>query len=183
MTLPSTGEGLRLGRPHPQRKDVDVKTAKFNRQGKRVPLHPIVRQSLLEPLQKLYGRVCWYCGVCLKQNQIHLDHITPLSKGGEDTIYNIAISCVSCNRAKWDLTLEQFFAWVKRIRWLENFPAKPAFKAMAQFHDKGDEPEESEISENKTMRDEEISAPIIPEGYSMQKHVAILSAKEFEPVN
>lgn len=164
-----------------------MNTVNLNRRGKRVPLHPIIRQSLIEPLSKLYGRACWYCGISLKANQLHLDHIQPLSKGGEDTIYNIALSCVSCNRAKWDLTLEQFFAWVKRIRWLETFPAKPAFKRSAEFYDKGDEPEEigkvekSGKSETHNTIEQEIT--VIPEGYSMVKHMDILSAKEFESPN
>lgn len=109
------------------------------RNGKRVPIHPVIRQAILDVLVPRFGCVCWYCGVKLGIKQIHLDHIDPLCKQGADTIDNLVLSCVSCNRAKWDLSLKDFFKWVERIRWLENYPAKPAFESRAIFCDRGDE--------------------------------------------
>ena len=55
--------------------------------------------------------ICAYCSIELSDNQIQLDHITPLSKGGSHTIDNFAISCRSCNCSKGNKTLEEFTAY------------------------------------------------------------------------
>lgn len=86
-----------------------------------------IRLSVIEKLSQRFGLKCWYCGVGLTNRQIHIDHIKPLDHQGADRIDNMALACAPCNRAKWNMPLEDFFAWVKRIRWLEDFPAKDAF--------------------------------------------------------
>lgn len=65
--------------------------------------------------QKLYDKqrgVCFYCErkmVKLTWNNAHnerqatLDHIVPLSKGGEDAEDNIVCACIRCNRDKADM--------------------------------------------------------------------------------
>ena len=52
--------------------------------------------------------VCSYCAIELSSDQIQLDHVIPLSKGGSHTIDNFAISCRSCNCSKGNKTLEEF---------------------------------------------------------------------------
>lgn len=47
-------------------------------------------------------KVCYWCGMNLKNVKVHLDHYTPLSKGGEHTISNLVISCYKCNIRKKD---------------------------------------------------------------------------------
>lgn len=42
---------------------------------------------------------CYWCDVSVK-NKYHLDHYIPLSKGGENKIENIVISCPGCNLSK-----------------------------------------------------------------------------------
>lgn len=60
------------------------------------------------------------CAYCAEPNVadgkgFQLDHITPLSKGGEHVLENLALCCAQCNRAKWNLTLEEFRAWLARV--------------------------------------------------------------------
>ena len=55
--------------------------------------------------------VCSYCAIELSPDQIQLDHVTPLSKGGSHTIDNFAISCRSCNCSKGNKTLDEFIAY------------------------------------------------------------------------
>lgn len=43
---------------------------------------------------------CYWCDNKLIDNNYHLDHYIPLSKGGKHTIENIVISCPSCNIRK-----------------------------------------------------------------------------------
>lgn len=116
-----------------------IKTVRINKMGKRVPMAEPIRKIVLNILIEKFGCVCWYCGIKLEIYGIHVDHIVPLSKGGQDNIYNLALACVSCNRAKWNMTLRQFFSWIKRIRWMEDYPAHPAFGHLERYWDKGDE--------------------------------------------
>lgn len=55
--------------------------------------------------------ICAYCSAELSENQIQLDHIMPLSKGGSHTIDNFAISCKSCNCSKGNKTLDEFIIY------------------------------------------------------------------------
>jgi len=42
---------------------------------------------------------CYWCGVSCQENY-HVDHYVPLSKGGKHEIKNLVISCPSCNLRK-----------------------------------------------------------------------------------
>lgn len=44
-----------------------------------------------------------------------LDHITPVSKGGTDTVDNLAIVLSSVNSAKGTMTLEEFVAMCRMV--------------------------------------------------------------------
>lgn len=46
------------------------------------------------------GKKCTYCGKQLAFRQISLDHYYPRSMGGPDDVFNIALSCRSCNKFK-----------------------------------------------------------------------------------
>ena len=61
------------------------------------------------------GGKCVYCGVEVtyyskRHNTMELDHKIPVSKGGSDDPDNLACSCRPCNRAKHDMTAEEFVA-------------------------------------------------------------------------
>lgn len=52
---------------------------------------------------------CHYCGTLLYSCMpYHLDHKIPLSRGGSNSIENIAISCQRCNALKHDKTEKEF---------------------------------------------------------------------------
>lgn len=64
-------------------------------------------------LQKLRFRLgdrCAYCDTPLG-GRGHLDHMTPVAKGGRDDIDNVTYCCESCNQAKHAKTVEEYFAW------------------------------------------------------------------------
>lgn len=46
-----------------------------------------------------HGR-CWLCREPVKQTDMHLDHVVPLSKGGTHTYDNVRTSCAACNLRK-----------------------------------------------------------------------------------
>ena len=61
-----------------------------------------IREYLLEK----FHRKCVYCG---KTNiPLEIEHLTPKSRGGSNTVDNLAISCHDCNQKKNNLTAEEF---------------------------------------------------------------------------
>lgn len=43
---------------------------------------------------------CQICGCLLSKEEVTLDHIIPISKGGEHTEVNLRVACRSCNSRK-----------------------------------------------------------------------------------
>jgi len=58
--------------------------------------------------QMVYQRDGWQCAYCGSDEQLTLDHITPLSAGGEDTEENLATCCLPCNLSKGTKPLEEW---------------------------------------------------------------------------
>lgn len=54
-------------------------------------------------IKEFYENKCVYCGATNKP--LTIDHIQPISKGGEHTASNIAPACKSCNSRKWNKLL------------------------------------------------------------------------------
>lgn len=52
-----------------------------------------------------HGGKCAYCG---STDRIELEHMTPLSRGGQHTKSNIVPACFSCNRSKGAMTADEF---------------------------------------------------------------------------
>lgn len=66
-------------------------------------------------LYELQNGLCGYCGMRLYWNlarDIHVDHISPVSRGGSNFPENLLLTCSKCNLSKYDHTLEEW----RRIR-------------------------------------------------------------------
>ncbi len=50
-----------------------------------------------------------------------IEHLTPVSKGGDNQSYNLVYSCKSCNSQKRQNTLEEFAIKKNRFDWLNKF--------------------------------------------------------------
>jgi hypothetical protein len=61
----------------------------------RTPVPRPVRHGVL----RRDGLWCRYCGV-YANGGFHLDHVYPVSKGGETTIANMVVACPPCNLRK-----------------------------------------------------------------------------------
>jgi 5-methylcytosine-specific restriction endonuclease McrA len=48
------------------------------------------------------------CGYCRSRENITVDHRTPISRGGTNTIANLIPACLSCNSRKSDRTEDEF---------------------------------------------------------------------------
>lgn len=62
---------------------------------------------------------CQYCGKCAPDVILHVDHIDPVSKGGNNDIMNLITACVDCNLGKSDRALEDSSAIEKQRKQLE----------------------------------------------------------------
>jgi len=56
-------------------------------------------------IEKLYNSDCFYCGV---SENITLDHVIPLSRGGKHSIGNIVPACGKCNYSKNNKTVMEW---------------------------------------------------------------------------
>lgn len=46
------------------------------------------------------GSVCYLCEKVLGRDEVSLEHVAPLSRGGSHTLNNVRIACLPCNRRK-----------------------------------------------------------------------------------
>lgn len=57
---------------------------------------------------------CYLCGERVAADEIHLDHVVPLSRGGDHSRANVRVACGTCNIAKGTLTEDEFRAILAR---------------------------------------------------------------------
>ena len=50
---------------------------------------------------------CQYCGSVPPSVVLEIDHVTPVSKGGDNDINNLVTSCFDCNRGKTNIELDR----------------------------------------------------------------------------
>ena len=55
---------------------------------------------------------CGYCGCSLKESGVHLDHMTPKARGGDNSLENLMPSCPSCNGSKGSKTVDEFRVYI-----------------------------------------------------------------------
>jgi hypothetical protein len=71
-------------------------------------------------LMELYGLQdgrCGYCGVPIFwhiKGDVHIDHMEPVSRGGSNTIDNICLACMTCNKEKYNRNVSE---WVLTRGW------------------------------------------------------------------
>lgn len=77
----------------------------------------------IEFLQKVLNaqdNKCFFCECDLTEYKA-IEHLTPVSKGGDNNFYNLVYSCKSCNSKKRQKTLEEFALSTGNIHWLQKW--------------------------------------------------------------
>lgn len=69
-------------------------------------------KKISEEVLKRDDYTCFYCGK--RGGILEIDHILPVSKGGNDDLSNLVTACRKCNRQKKDKMINEFIEW--RIR-------------------------------------------------------------------
>ncbi|MGC1781238.1 MAG: HNH endonuclease [Acidobacteriaceae bacterium] len=75
-----------------------------------------------DPLGLDADKLIWSCAYCtrlLPLDNVELDHVEPVKRGGNLGLSNLAIACTICNREKGEMTAEEYRAL---IRGLDTFP-------------------------------------------------------------
>lgn len=68
------------------------------------------RMQIRELLAEAYGYHCHYClqPIHPRSTNASIDHVVPVSKGGQDVWENIVLACKDCNEKKSNLNAEDF---------------------------------------------------------------------------
>jgi 5-methylcytosine-specific restriction endonuclease McrA len=74
----------------------------------------------IKETEKLYNSSCFYCG---SRENIQLDHIVPISRGGRHSVGNMLPACSDCNHSKYNRFIME---WKKADK-------LAAFKASGEF--------------------------------------------------
>jgi hypothetical protein len=61
-----------------------------------------VPRAVLLKVVRRDAQVCQQCGKNVPDDQIHLDHLIPLARGGSTSVENLRVLCATCNRRKSD---------------------------------------------------------------------------------
>jgi hypothetical protein len=69
---------------------------KYFEDNKRVAISPKLRDDVL----RRDNFTCRHCGRSAPNVELHIDHITPVSKGGETKLENLQTLCAECNFGK-----------------------------------------------------------------------------------
>jgi hypothetical protein len=82
------------------------------------------------------GFKCQYCGKCAPDVILNVDHIHPVSKGGEDDMMNYITSCFDCNSGKSDRLLTDDSVVAKQRAQLEELNVRrEQLEMMLQWRD------------------------------------------------
>ena len=77
----------------------------------------ITLDEIRELINSRYNSECKYCKRILRVNNYQLDHVIPISKGGNSNKENLQILCQSCNRIKGSFSEKNLlilFEWLER---------------------------------------------------------------------
>jgi len=55
-----------------------------------------------QEILKAHKSKCYWCKKRLKPDEITMDHVIPLSKGGHHSKENLVLACLSCNSTKYN---------------------------------------------------------------------------------
>lgn len=82
------------------------------------------RESLSKRLGKVARQIkardshaCVYCGSTAESSgtHLHLDHLTPKSKGGRDVATNLVLACRRCNSARQDRSIAAWLCYANEV--------------------------------------------------------------------
>lgn len=97
---------------------------------------------------------CQYCGAKAPDVILEVDHITPVSKGGTNSILNLITACKDCNRGKTNVHLSDYSAVSKQRKQAEEIQERrEMIELMSLWQAELREEEDMEIREFDNLID------------------------------
>jgi 5-methylcytosine-specific restriction endonuclease McrA len=47
-----------------------------------------------------YASCCWWCRCIFSEDKLTIDHLYPLSCGGSNSLENLRLACLPCNKSR-----------------------------------------------------------------------------------
>jgi 5-methylcytosine-specific restriction endonuclease McrA len=66
--------------------------------------------------QKLSKGICYYCGKNFSPQELTMDHVVPLSRGGKSTKGNLVCCCKDCNNKKKNLIPIEWAEYISKLQ-------------------------------------------------------------------
>ncbi len=66
--------------------------------------------------RKLAKGICYYCRRTFSPQELTMDHIVPIARGGKSTKGNVVTACKDCNSAKKQLLPMEWDPYLKNIK-------------------------------------------------------------------
>lgn len=116
---------------------------KFGQYYKRKPIKRELRLAVYER----DNFTCHYCGLHANEDELQIDHIIPVSRGGTNDFSNLVTSCSKCNKKKG--------ARCEQDRQAPDALAEALHTTVAYLSDETDNPQ------RETNDEEKISLPVV----------------------
>jgi len=101
---------LRWAKENPEQRRALMATTRARRRDAKTSVIPA---AVLRDMLERQGSRCYYCQFPLKK-EMHLEHRTPIVRGGKHVLENLCWSCPTCNLKKGRRTESEFVAWKGR---------------------------------------------------------------------
>lgn len=91
---------------NPEKRQSQESRRRIRKNGNNISMSPVDLEWSNSYRRTLKSLPCVYCGDEMK----HIDHATPISRGGSDHWWNLFPACASCNTSKKARTMDEFVA-------------------------------------------------------------------------
>lgn len=111
------GENLYNWKGGKETERLRIKASMYKR---KLSLKKTFDQLYLSRLLVTQNNRCFFCESSLSDYKA-IEHLTPVTRGGDNDNYNLVYSCKSCNSKKRQNTLEEFAIKNLRFDWIDKF--------------------------------------------------------------
>lgn len=66
--------------------------------------------------RKLAKGECYYCGKHFDIDELTMDHVVPISRGGKSTKGNLVTACKDCNNKKKNMLTMEWVEYLDKLR-------------------------------------------------------------------
>ena len=100
-------------------KETEPQRMKFHNLKRRTSLKIEIDPVFIKALQIAQGNRCYYCEQPFVE-KFQIEHLTPVSKGGDNQPYNLVLACKNCNSHKRAKTMENY-SILMGINWIDKW--------------------------------------------------------------